>query len=296
MFYSAKQYHDYLVRTDSVRAVSASSYDTGGGYANGLRRFYEDRNGYAFRGRVTLKHTRAYLKALKKDIADRTIQMSGSRKFARPWSVVPALAQFTPPVGDFGIGVEVEMGFNSHEDAQFVAKHIANWHNVAIDYEGGEYPIEATFKPFLLSKMNKNTQALRYLDFLKANSDRVVNHSANRMVGTHINVSMGGARLDGQQAFQPRVRLLSSVLATMTGVPNELGRKYFGRQPYGYCNLRGNGRYVEYKLFNSQLDSKRLKQYINIAVELTRLLADQNVVINHDTVLAALEAGYNKKL
>ena len=56
---------------------------------------------------------------------------------------------------------------------------------------------------------------------------------------------------------------------------NEQHLKYFGRRPYGYGHDQVT--HIEYKLFNSQLDPKRLRQYIDIAVSLTKLVAGNEV-------------------
>ena len=42
-------------------------------------------------------------------------------KWYRPWDVVPKLRDFQAPEGDYGIGVEVEMGFRSERAAQTIA-------------------------------------------------------------------------------------------------------------------------------------------------------------------------------
>ena len=225
-------------------------------------------------------------------------------KWRRPWDVVPKLRNFTPPEGDYGIGVEVEMGFNSVDDASFIANKIKNWKYVAIDVEGGNWPIEATFAPVLYSKLSSKTQVFRYLKLLTQHSDKVHKHDEGSMVGTHINVSKGGARYTDETRLR---RMYFALLSQRVSVPtyerdcqdlgnNPLTRdecyKYFNRVPYGGCYSQST--YIEYKLFNSTTDVKALRRYINIAVSLTDLLYSTNL-INYDSVRAALEAGYNKR-
>lgn len=255
-------------------------------------------------------NVRKLLAAVRKGIVDRHSAIDFGNecvdlyKWLRPWDVVPKLRNFTPPEGDYGIGVEVEMGFNSEDDASFIANKIKNWKYVAIDVEGGSWPIEATFAPVLYSKLSSKTQVFRYLKLLTQHSDKVHKHDEAHMVGTHINVSKGGA---GYAAESRRRRMYFALLSQMISVPtyerdcqdlgnNPLTRdecyKYFNRIPYGGCYSRST--HIEYKLFNSTTDVKALRRYINIAVSLTDLLYSTDP-INHDSVRAALEAGYNKR-
>jgi hypothetical protein len=76
--------------------------------------------------------------------------------------------------------------------------------------------------------------------------------------------------------------------------------RYFGRAPYDYCFGQGlnwtdgSCRWVEFKLFNSQLEPARLQQYVDEAVSLVKLMmSDQD--INAHTVHIALEEGYSMR-
>lgn len=206
-------------------------------------------------------------------------------KWYRPWEVVPALKNFTPPVGDHGIGVEVEFGFNSLQGSQKIAKAVSKWKYIALDIEGGDYPIEATFPPVLLSKLNSKSQVFRYLKLLRDNIEDVQKHHPSHMVGTHVNVSKGGVL----QMDQLRADLVGDVLHAELSEDEQY--KYFGRRPYGGCNSMG--KYIEYKLFNSTTDSKAVRKYINVAVALTDLICSSTEITEH-SVRAALESGYTK--
>lgn len=211
----------------------------------------------------------------------------GTGKFARPWSIVPALRDFTPPPGDFGVGVEIEYGFTSDDTAKTAMFHVRNWKHVTLDREGGYYGVETTFPPILYSKLTKRDKPFRYLDYLAANASMLSAHSG--YVGTHINVS-ASTRLGGVR--------MAHVAGALHRLSEEQKLKYFNRRPYGYLyprseNEAGNG-YVEFKLFNSTTCSITLRRYINIAVSLVKLIASEDEITDQ-SVLAALEEGYNKR-
>lgn len=216
-------------------------------------------------------------------------------KWHRPWTVVPELAEWSAPEGDYGVGVEVELGFFTREAAQAVAARIEPWENITLDFEGGMNPIEATFPPFRFSEA-RDSLPIQYLNILNSEfSGQVVDHSASSMVGTHVNVSKGGQYIPTE-----RISAVSSVLDLMRrgGMTYDRLARYFGRSPYGTCYGRGSYRdrsaqFVEFKLFNSQLNPERLLQYINIAVCLVELMCDTNRVITSEEVHVALEKGYN---
>ena len=242
----------------------------------------------------TFKNVRGYVKACKAAIVERDYYADfGDRphvgKWWRPWDVVPKLRNFQAPEGDYGIGVEVEMGFRNVAGSRHIANLIKNWRYIAVDIEGGDYPIEATFPPVLYSKLSSKTQVFRYLKLLRDNIDCVHPHRQDDFVGTHINVSKGGvSRYD-----RGRVDTMYYLLVGLRGsdARREDCYKYFGRFPYGGVYDRGG--YLEFKLFNSTTDSKALKRYINVAVALTDLI-DSDTTIDEDSVFAACEAGYNK--
>lgn len=242
-------------------------------------------------------YLRSYVRQCKQAILDRQTGFNdtdgtyfGVGKWYRPWFVVPKLRDFAPPEGDYGIGVEIELGFNTLEDAKFVANKVKNWRHIALDWEGPSHPIEATFPPFLYSKMDNNKQPFRYLKLLADNEDKVYKHAANSYTGTHINVSKGGVTFDHDRVNDMYVAL--GRFCNMADASTKV--KYFGRNPYGFCDARNGFKFIEYKLFNSTTDRKALRRYINIAVAITDLIAS-DTPINQDSLLAALEAGYNKR-
>ena len=213
-------------------------------------------------------------------------------KWLRPWDVVPKLKNFWPEADDFGVGVEIEYGFRSNEDAQWIANKVQHWKYITLDYEGGEYPIEATFPPVAYSKLSSRSQALRYCKLLAQESDRVEEHEACYSVGTHVNVSKGGNDMSSHSVAY-RLDILRRILCELR--VRQLF-KYFGRAPYGYGYVRetASGRcFVEWKLFNSTTSAATLKRYINIAVALTDLTYSSQY-ISRESVMTALEYGYNR--
>lgn len=212
-------------------------------------------------------------------------------KWTRPWEVVPELKQFKAPKGDYGVGIEIEMGFNSDKDATFFCEYMKDWKNVTFDREGGKYPIETTFPPTIYSEINSRYLPFRYLRYLTKNKDRVYKHDETAAVGTHINVSKGGIT-----NYNPNGRLtdLNNCLKNIIK-NNDLNIKYFGRRPYGLAF--NQGKWVEFKLFNSQLSDKRLRQYIDIAVSLIDLVVGKtDTPMTLQNVHIALEEGFCKSL
>ena len=252
--------------------------------------WYLRKNGY----QPVKSKVKKYVKACKASILSRDMDLGKEfdydyvGKWIRPWDVVPAIKNFQAPEGDYGIGIEVEMGFNSLEDAQFIAKTISNWRHIAIDEEGGSYPLEVTFPPFLYSKLSSKSQPCRYLQLLKKNTRKVDKHYSYEEVGTHVNVSKGGvSRYDYY-----RLNDVNEIIENMSW---RLCNKFFRRVPYGYGNTYGKDNVIEWKLFNSVTDYKVLKRYINIAVALTDLVAS-DVDIDESAVMNALNNGYNKRV
>ena len=240
---------------------------------------------------LSFSSVRRYVKAAKEAVVRRDGYLGAEYrseclyKWYRPWAVVPKLKEFSPPVGDYGIGVEVEMGFISQTAASTIANLIKNWRWIAVDIEGGSHPIEATFPPVLYSKMSSKSQVFRYLKLLRDNQSLVEEHDDRSHVGIHINVSKGGVT---NYSTIRLVQLREQVYA----LSYEDQKRYFGRRPYGVANCY-SGKYLEFKLFNSTTDGKALKRYINIAVYLTDLVTS-DTPITHESVRAACELGYNK--
>lgn len=278
MFFSAREYHSWLNSSEGV-------YDK--------RRIIGDRFGH-----VSLKAAAKKLRLIKDAIVNRdeyaeldnSVDFYGDceeyvYKWHRPWHVVPKLKNWRPPAGDYGIGVEIELGFNTASAARRVAQAVRNWRYVALDIEGPAYPIEATFPPFAYSKMDSKKQPFRYLKLLRERPDDIYQHDPASCTGTHINVSSQVTSYDS--------RRLERLRMAFDSLSRSQNYKYFGRMPYGYVN-HYSGKYLEFKLFNSTTDSKVLRRYIHIAVALTELVISERE-ITRESVLDALEAGYNKR-
>lgn len=288
MFFSKKQFHDYINNSGNVDAYSRGTYKRlylGGGSADAYGRSLPVHS-------LTYKEASIILRKVKKQLADRDLDNNqvGLGKWFRPWHVVPALKNFRPPAGDFGIGVEVELGFRSMQAVRDVAHHIKDWKHITLDREGGTYPLEVTFPPTLYSKLGKRSQVMRYLAYLNTVSDTIMPHTAGNLVGTHVNVSVGG--VTDFYPYAMRMSAISNIISRYLTIDQQI--KYFGRRPYGCLFNRGS--HIEMKLFNSQLDPKRLQQYIDIAVSLAKLLVNNGVEVTLDSVVATLEEGFNKSL
>lgn len=250
------------------------------------------------REQITMALASKVLREAKKAIISRNMYANitgGSLyKWYRPWDVVPELAEFAPANGDFGVGIEVEMGFVSTEAAAEICNDCKNWKYVTADYEGGSYPIEMTFPPMHYSKINNKSQVMRYLDLLNSKRHLVFSHRERNMVGTHVNVSVGPTLLASlhHQEVNDRLTRINRCLQRLT---EEQQRRYFGRIPYGYINFQR--KFFECKLFNSTIDKAAVKKYINVGVGLVKLVYDVSNAraINAEMVVERLELSYNKK-
>lgn len=285
MFFSAKEFLDFVTRTGGGQRIRAELYTkqhppTAWTFEN--RREYEAILSNRDVPPLTLKEVASYLRSVKKQIADRADGAPG--KWYRPWHVVNSLRNWAPPRGDYGVGIEVEYGFVTAEASRTVAQHVANWKYIALDREGGRFPIETTFPPVVYSKFGSKSQACRYLKYLAANQNLVHPHASTASVGTHVNVSVG----PGRNGAHAQVSNINSYIDTLTDTQK---RKYFGRIPYGYGNFRSN--YIEWKLFNSQTDWRVLRRYVDIAVALTEMC--YNPPQSEAEFISKLEAAYNKR-
>lgn len=240
---------------------------------------------------LTLKETedaKAKLARVKAALIAREEQVEGVGyigKWLRPWHVVPRLREFAPPVNDFGIGLEIEYGFVSLDAARQVAERVNKWKHITLDKEGGLIPIEVSFAPRLYSTFTWKSLPCRYTRYLARNPDFLAPHPTKN-VGTHVNVSMGGVVFSAN-----RLDLANMHLAHLG---RDLWIKYFGREPYNYGQWQQHAGIIEWKLFISQTDYKRLMQYVDEAVELTRLVGGAEN-ITEASVIRALEEGFNKR-
>lgn len=274
MFFSVNDLHNY----------SKNNYHITAAVRRGLELPYNTR--------VTKKHFALYVRQVKEAIRHRHTEIGDGYdalyigKWYRPWDVVPKLRTFAAPNGQYAVGVEIELGFTSRNAAMAVAEFLSNWRHVALDYEGGTNPIEATFPPSLYSKFGPRSQPVRYLKWLKDNEHLVASHREDALVGIHVNVSRGHSPINDE-----RLRMVNMLMDSLS---DNNKRKYFGRtRPYRYGNS-GSGRFIEFKMFNSTTDWKRLRQYVDIGVAVADLVYGRGR-INQRTVVEALEAGYNKR-
>lgn len=298
MFINAKQFQTYLNQGHYARV--RSYYRRALDSPEARARYYAT---------LTLKESRELVTKIKQAIVNRDTTYIvhsangiegatlGISKWVRPCEIVPELVNFCPPEGDFGVGVEVEFGFTSLTAAQQVANHVKNWKYITLDYEGGDNPIEVTFPPVLYSKLNKKSQVNRYLDYLAANDELVYKHTPALFVGIHINVSCPRPVCHMRDtALQTVLIMLSGGYMGNLGSPEQqaLCKKYFGRNPYNLNVRQADGKYIEFKMFNSVTDRKVLKRYIDISVALMMLL-DSNIDITRASVLHAITSGYAGK-
>lgn len=296
MYFSANQYYNYLQRKGqlanggSIHATILSQLGLINQRYNpaGYGSYEYAPTNWATRWPMDRKLVKDFLKHQLNKIANR--DPAGVSKWYRPWHVVPELENWSAPVGDYGVGVEIELGFRSIEAARQVANHVKNWKYITLDFEGGAIPIEATFPPTKYSTFGTKSQAVRYVKYLEGNSGLVTPHDGrNRAVGTHVNVSKGGV-IDYSQ-YGSRTNYVNNILENRLSSTQQ--NKYFGRRPYGYIYNRG--RFYEMKLFNSVTDPATLRRYVNIAVSLMELITDTRE-ISTESVVEALERGYNGRI
>lgn len=269
MFFSAKELQEYSQHHPSHTLLVQTGVVE---YSPGTNRLIRS---------LTLKEAKNCIKRMRKAVVNRGIGDRTENRFVgkwlRPWDVVPKLKEFKAPAGDYGVGVEIEMGFTSQENSSHIANLIKDWKYIAVDFEGGLHPIEATFPPVPLSKFN-NSQAIRYTRLLKKNEDRVYKHRADRSsVGTHVNVSLGeGADNISYDRIRSMVEVLEIIChgrgwEDQAREDKDFCSKYFGRpRPYG--SMYDQEKYFEFKLFNSTTSTKELKKYVAVAVELVKFM------------------------
>lgn len=275
MYFSADDFYTYLSRSPS-RAVRV------------LEKFGEDR---LTKRAVARIHKRA-MEAIKAREDDASFEKDGewysfsTWKWYRPWDVVEKLKYWRAPAGDFGVGIEIELGFYPCDDEE-IARRVQHWRHITLDFEGGDHPIEATFPPVRYSKFGPKSQACRYLKLVDGIATK---HSPARMVGTHINISVGGREhLDSYHRRDALNGILhSSYHNTLSDRQRE---KYFGRAIV-YGGIYSCSTHYECKMFNSVTDWKVLRRYVDISVELIKLLESEEE-ITLSSVVAACERGYN---
>lgn len=245
-----------------------------------------------YKASISLNEARAILRDVRKTVVSRNrddLHRHGLGKWIRPWTVVPRLANFNVPVGDFGVGLEIERGFVNVQAARTIAEKVQNWHYLALDYEGGHTPIEATFAPILYSKFNSRSQPIRYTKLLQENSHLLVDHPEDgSAVGIHVNVSKGGV----SQYDHVRVRELVSVMHNHLTREEKL--RYFGRRsPYGWMYTQGP--FIECKMFNSVADPAAVYRYVDVAVALVDLVTKREEQLSLSNIRRVLEEAYNKR-
>lgn len=207
-------------------------------------------------------------------------------KWYRPWEVVPSLRNWQAPAGDFGVGIEIELGFDEWDTANSIMKAVRHWKYITMDFEGcGDYPIEATFPPVCYSKFGPKSQACRYLKLVDG---KAIEHDEEEMVGTHINVSVGGREHRDRSGRREAVNSIIEYYNDDFGAVRQ--ERYFGREPYG--GIRSAGTHYECKMFNSVTDWKVLRRYVDISIELVKLIESEEV-IDASSVIAACERGYS---
>lgn len=249
--------------------------------------------GYShYKESISLQEARAILRDVRKTVVSRDrndLYRHGLTKWIRPWDAVPHLANLRVPVGDFGVGLEIERGFVGVEAASTIAEKVQNWHYLALDYEGGHTPIEATFAPILYSKFNSRSQPIRYTKLLQENAHLLVDHpEQGSAVGIHVNVSKGGVT-----SFN-RIRLRELVTTMFENLTGEEKHKYFGRSsPYGW--MYNQEAFIECKMFNSVADPAAVYRYVDVAVALVDLVTKEEEPLSLSNVRRVLEEAYNKR-
>lgn len=276
MYFSANEFYNYLAQA-SVR--TRDGVIMGAGESAFTKRAVARIHKRAIQAVMDRESEACYLEGDNEYYA-------GVWKWWRPWQVVPSLRQWQAPAGDFGVGIEIELGFDNWYDVNGIMKAVRHWKYITMDFEGcGEYPIEATFPPVCYSKFGPKSQACRYLKLVDG---KAIQHHPGGMVGTHINVSVGG-RAHRDRTYR-RDQVNNYIEYGGYGFTSAHQEKYFGRQPYG--GIRSAGTHYECKMFNSVTDWKVLRRYVDISIELIKLIESEEA-INASSVIAACERGYS---
>ncbi len=296
MFFNHKQLHAFFnSKSPEDRRFYRSHYAH---YLYGPGQSIYQLTHAAQRAEFTEDESKKILKGCLEDILSRGkghyyIGQRGLQKWFRPWNIVPEIRDFRPTQnGDFGIGIEVEHDFQSAQDAEVVARKIQNWRNITMDCEGGPYGIEVTFPPTLYSKFNANSQAMRYMKLLAGPmAQHCRRHSPSDMVGTHVNVSVPrGVTIDHGRRSQVNNHISRSYMSEDQHIGRPLCERYFNRMPYGSINSAVHG--MEMKLFNSVESPQILRKYVEVGIELARLIVYSTEEVNRRSCVEAMERGY----
>lgn len=227
----------------------------------------------------------------------------------RPWVLVDLCKELSN--SSAWLGFEFEMGFSSDEDRIKTSEWL--WDSInhsSQDREGhGAFVLEATFKPQNAEDIGDGTaDILKLYDFFaREKIDIFLPAKGTGMCGTHVNISTPLLRkLDTAQASaitttlyhamagSPRRYNLAGEINPATGIAELRERdfildgtggilsadhvKFFGRRPYGWCNFRTGGHYIEFKVFASTEDRAQFTgQYqrtVNGLIEAVDVLAE----------------------
>ena len=261
-------------------------------YPNSARSLLEDFGEDKLTKRAVARIHKRAMQAVKNRESDAEFDKDGDWfsfsvwKWYRPWEVVSKLRNWQAPEGDFGVGIEIELGFDNYRYVSTIMNTVSKWRHITMDFEGGgNYPIEATFPPVCYSKFGPKSQACRYLKLVDG---KALRHSPDSSVGTHINVSVGGREHVDKAERRSRINRYIEWDTSSFGSANR--NKYFGRHPCG--GIRSTNTHYECKMFNSVTDWKVLRRYVDISIELVKLI-ESNEEITASSVIAACERGYS---
>lgn len=184
-------------------------------------------------------------------------------KVNRPWELI-SLTDKLDPFQPW-LGFEFETGFATKAEYDRVINFVwDNINHVAIDREGyGAYCPEITFSPQNLSAyMNKTADIYKTIRWMNENNTKMPANIGD-YVGTHLNISTPAYRALARKGVQ-KCNLIVDILNHSILMMNDADmRALFGRVPYGLGNHTQS--WVEFKLFRSTDDLKKLDGYMKVA-------------------------------
>lgn len=185
-------------------------------------------------------------------------------------------------------GWELEGGFQQRDNYKRVVDYVwSNINHVTIDREGaGYFPAEITFAPENESMFAEGKAAIqRTVNFINRNDLNDVGRF-HRQVGTHVNISTPAWRLLNYAQMGPAVDAVNRALRGLSQISRA---EFFGRDPYGWAYLRGDGatgrtRWIEFKLFQSSYNPAVVANHQRVAQRIAVMMSIFSDALRESTI------------
>lgn len=183
-------------------------------------------------------------------------------KTMRPHDIVPSIRDFKPKKGDYGVGIEYELRPVNQAARKAIIDFVRDMPYVTADSDGGGSLLEITFPPINVSDIDVNTWGPTMLAaYLRDNKLVDEQFMRSHAVGIHVNLSNDSNNGNWSRAFMYGADYGPPLLS-------EKLHKFYGRRPYGGAN--NQGKFVEFKMFQSLPDPNWIMWCVNAAIILEK--------------------------